>query len=29
MATEHKFLEGFDELRKNLDDIARTDFRQA
>jgi hypothetical protein len=28
-ATEHKFFEGLDRLRRNLDEIARTDFRQA
>jgi hypothetical protein len=27
-ATEHKFFEGLDRLRLNLDEIARTDFRQ-
>jgi hypothetical protein len=26
-ATEHKFFEGLDRLKKDLDDIARTDFR--
>jgi hypothetical protein len=28
-AEEHKFFEGLDRLRQNLDEIARTDFRQA
>ena len=28
-ATDHKFFEGLDDLRRNLDEIARTDFRQA
>jgi hypothetical protein len=28
-ATEHKFFEGFDRLRQGLDEIAKTDFRQA
>jgi hypothetical protein len=27
-ATEHKFFEGLDRLKKDLGDIARTDFRQ-
>jgi hypothetical protein len=27
-AKEHKFFEGVDRLRQNLDEIARTDFRQ-
>ncbi len=28
-ATEHEYFEGLDRLRKELDEIARTDFRQA
>lgn len=28
-AREHKFFDGLDRLRQNLDEIARTDFRQA
>lgn len=28
-ATEHKFFEGLDRLRQGLDEIAKTDFRQA
>lgn len=28
-AAEHKFFEGLDRLRQSLDEIARTDFRQA
>jgi hypothetical protein len=28
-ATEHKFFEALDELRLNLNEIARTDFREA
>ena len=28
-ATDHQFFEGLDRLRQNLDEIARTDFRQA
>ena len=27
-ATEHEFFEALDRLRQNLDEIARTDFRQ-
>jgi hypothetical protein len=27
-AAEHKFYEGLDRLRKDLDEIAKTDFRQ-
>jgi hypothetical protein len=27
-AEKHKFFEGLDRLRQNLDEIARTDFRQ-
>jgi hypothetical protein len=28
-ATEHKFFEALDRLRKELDEIGKTDFRQA
>ena len=28
-ANEHKYFEALDRLRQNLDEIARTDFRQA
>jgi hypothetical protein len=27
-AKEHRFFEGLDKLRRNLDEIAKTDFRQ-